>query len=135
MTGHLPHLLLAQTWSNHPAICEGMAHLASNKTKPPAFLVFFGVSGLKRREMPTEDGEDHPLDARNSTHKEAVLSRCSNADTHQHMTCCTESTKRRAEVESCHVVFWFTALSGRCFQKAGLWIKPPGFLGLLEFQN
>jgi hypothetical protein len=31
--------------------------------------------------MPTEDNEDHQFDARNSIHKEAVLSPCSNADT------------------------------------------------------
>jgi hypothetical protein len=36
---------------------------------------------------------------------------------------------------SCHVVFWFIALSGRCFQKARLRTKPPAFLGLSEFQD
>jgi hypothetical protein len=33
------------------------------------------------------------LDASNTIHKEAVLSPCSNADTYQHTTCCTESMK------------------------------------------
>jgi hypothetical protein len=37
---------------------------------------------------------------------------------------------RAMQHHSCHVVFWFIALSGRCFQKAGLWTKPPAFLGL-----
>ena len=49
--------------------------------KTPAFLGSFEVPGLKKREMLTEYTEDHPLDARNSIHKEAILSRCSNAET------------------------------------------------------
>ena len=41
----------------------------------------FEVPGLKRREMSIEDNEDHQLDASYSIHKEAILSRCSNAET------------------------------------------------------
>lgn len=40
----------------------------------------FRVLGLKRREMPTEDSEDYPLDARNSIHKEPILSWCLNTE-------------------------------------------------------
>jgi hypothetical protein len=72
----------------------------------------FGVPGLKRREMPTEDSEDHPLDARNSIHKEPILSRCSNTETDGSLAhyalefvsvdtsahdWCIVSTERRAE--------------------------------------
>ena len=39
---------------------------------------------IKRREMPMEDNEDYPLDVRNLISKEAVLSRCSNAETRWH---------------------------------------------------
>jgi hypothetical protein len=36
---------------------------------------------------------------------------------------------------SCHLVFWFIALSGRCLQKVGLWTKPPAFLGSFEISG
>jgi hypothetical protein len=55
---------------------------ATKQDKTPAFLGSFGVLGLGRHEMLTEDNKDHPLDASNSIHKEAILSRRSNAETH-----------------------------------------------------
>jgi hypothetical protein len=39
------------------------------------------LPGIKRREMRIEDNEDHPLEVRNLIHKEAILSRYSNAET------------------------------------------------------
>jgi hypothetical protein len=41
----------------------------------------FEVPGLKRREISIEDNDDHQLDASYSIHKDAILSRCSNAET------------------------------------------------------
>ena len=39
------------------------------------------LPGIKIREMRVEDNEDHPLDVRNLIYKEAILSRCSDAET------------------------------------------------------
>jgi hypothetical protein len=39
------------------------------------------LPGIKRREIRIEDNEDHPLDVKSLIHKEAILSRCSNAET------------------------------------------------------
>jgi hypothetical protein len=62
--------------------------------------------------MPTEDNGDHPLDARNLIHKEAILSRCPNFETDGGLAhcalgfvsvdtsapdCCIVLTERRAE--------------------------------------
>jgi hypothetical protein len=51
------------------------------QTKHELIPVPVELPGIKRCEMPTEDNEDHPWDVRNLIHKEAIISRCSIAET------------------------------------------------------
>ena len=82
MTGPLPHLLFAhrpgltiwpsaKVWLTYHEARQNHQHSSGR----------FGVPGLKRREMPTENNEDRPLDVRNSIHKEAILSQVECQDT------------------------------------------------------
>ncbi|CRL31165.1 unnamed protein product [Penicillium camemberti] len=69
MTGPLSHLLLARDLDQKSGRLQRYGSPAIKQERPPALLGSFGVSGLKRSEMPTEDNENHPMDASNSIHK------------------------------------------------------------------